>query len=291
MLKYLVDLFLFRGLYNMFVLAASNLSTTSTTISTAHTEKISYSPKSLMKVGYIVDIAMPENHLCLGALVLPSWVVTVGKCVNITTSATFLAFIQRTSGEMLYREIKYIKVHNSYMNEPRRFDIALLNLNRRFIINQNEILVMARTKINYKSCEVHTFDRNSSNVHSFSTRLVSNEKCSMQYKKFIVDTSIVCSTVSDNKACIYSMGSLLVCEKRLLGLSLDIYQCHSQKPIIYTSLAFFHPWIETYIQRLDPTAFARASSIHLSCFYFSSVLYYTYLNVICKAIFEINICY
>ncbi|GJQ68207.1 hypothetical protein Trydic_g16839 [Trypoxylus dichotomus] len=184
--------------------------------------------------------------------------------------SNFSALIEKKNGAVLRREITYMKVHSSYQRYPRRFDIALMQLSKRFSVASEELIKLSRNKKAYLSCELYSLGRDNSTVTRYSTYLMENNECSIEYEgndeQLLIDTTLICSTVEDDKACITTMGSLLVCGKRLVGLLIDVYNCKDKKPLIYTSISYFHTWIESYIQRLDPSALVESSDSSLTKF-------------------------
>lgn len=215
---------------------------------------------------FVIQIYASDTEGCLGALVLPLWVLSLATCITQYQSKNFTAVTRDSTGKGQARNVKYIKIHDAYYKFPRRFDIALLQLELSFKVDSNDVISMTAYRENLASCGVYAYDLQG-NPTVFEVLILEKMSCRERNKltstkvskRLLIDTTIVCAVGGSQPLCIYQMGSLLICDQKLLGLCWDIPKCEAKADgLMFTSISYFHTWVEEYIKRVDPTAFNGA---------------------------------
>nr|CAD7428295.1 unnamed protein product [Timema monikensis] len=222
---------------------------------------------ALGEIPWQVSIQNNNQHLCGGSILGASWVLTAAHCFaydpplsKLTVVAGFVSFTspgsyKQTSGvAKIIQHSKYVSMQSSY-----EYDVALLQLLNGFTLNQNVASIGLPSK-GYKAAGdavVSGWGATveggllSQNLIKVTVPIIQFNKCYDYYGDDMKEGMICAGYDTGNKdACQGDSGGPLTCISStvLCGIVSAGDGCaQEQLPGIYTEVAYYLDWIQSYI--------------------------------------------
>ncbi|CRL03495.1 CLUMA_CG016525, isoform A, partial [Clunio marinus] len=200
---------------------------------------------------------------CTGTIIERCWVITAAACfrdsdplVNITIKAGISNSIDRNGAR---RKVKRIVIHEKYANNPRRNDIALVELKKCLSYRKSIKKAELERSFNPMRREVTISGYGISNKNDgvISTvlkynklELMSMDSCHNSNEDFN-HSGIFCLKQTRRKgACYGDLGGGAFCDGKLCGIASIIYQyCASIRPSGYMKISHYYKWIRRFTHR------------------------------------------
>ncbi|XP_059610523.1 serine protease 33-like [Phlebotomus argentipes] len=198
---------------------------------------------------------------CAGSLLAPQFVITSAHCI---TSLDNIKHVRITSSATETNEVKSTDVsinhtilHPAYHAKKLYFDVAIVRLNRS-VTNFQPMFLPTSDLMN------QTFyltgwakaQRNEYNVALDPMEMITNDKCSTFFHLPELRNGIlanqVCGKIPEKsyiKPCTGSiLRSLETTTHILVGIPSFTFGCTNERPLVFTNIVFFSPWIRTMVE-------------------------------------------
>lgn len=210
---------------------------------------------------YVANIFVKNKHECTGAYIAPLWILTSAMCISDYTyqDCTIYMGSSRLDGKGAQsRKAEYLIAHKFYSQYPPRCDVGLIKLDAAFLVNEKVgmILVEEAKNVAVRKCNLvgwgllsHPGEplEDSSQIEILKINEINNVDCNRIYHQrnvpVILDNSTVCVT-STKDICMADIGTTMVCDGTLAGITPVTVECEQMVPVIVFKLTAFIDWID-----------------------------------------------
>ncbi|KAL5284403.1 alphaTry.2 family protein [Megaselia abdita] len=217
---------------------------------------------TIEKYPYQVSFFKPNgSHFCGGSLINYKTVVTAAHCIQTIRDPSEirvrLGSTNRFSGGII-SEVFSIKEHEDYDFWTHQYDIAVITLSESVEYSESvQAIDFASVDPEIGSSAVVTgwgtlseegIQELPENLREVFVDIVSREYCQEAYKKYDIDSSMICAASVGKDACQGDSGGPLVANGKLLGVvSWGIGCARPEYPGIYANVPELRQWIERNI--------------------------------------------
>merc|ERR1712173_448966 len=217
------------------------------------------------KYPWQASLQVNGRHICGGALISSSWVLTAAHCVEGSNSGLTVVMgmhdIYKSYGSpRTYRPSRVIR-HSGYSSWTLKNDIALIQLSQTVSMSSYvKTIQMDSSTANFppgSNCVITGWGytivngrfQNPTILQEANTKIISVDECRQYFSS--VGSSHVCLRNGFTGGCMGDSGGPLACQKNgqwsLVGLtSFGRSDCNPVSPSVYTRVASFRSWVSQY---------------------------------------------
>lgn len=216
-------------------------------------------PSSPEEAKFVVNIVVEDLHVCSGAYIQNTWVVTVAHCLTVFSVNDFhfvMGSLHSSGKGGQKRNAVNVVTHPKYNNKMLMFDIALVQLEKPFDQSATVGTVPVAPTIDVDAkpkCHLQGWGLSlgigetllpDSGLERISVTLTTTAACEKYYDDGFtkVDSTVVCAG-EDVDLSMVDAGATLVCNDQVVGC-VTIPGGHSRSPSIFINMAYFNVWIE-----------------------------------------------
>ncbi|XP_058832040.1 chymotrypsin-2-like isoform X2 [Topomyia yanbarensis] len=210
---------------------------------------------------YQVSLQQFSFHVCGGAIIGDSWILTAAHCVFKSKPTQLQVLVGTNSldvGGKRYDAEKFI-IHNRYDMPMYYNDIALIKLETKLEFNNNvsAIPYSEKTIPENATLTLTGWGRTSIlgdavpvNLQTIELQYVNNEECQQRWgNKSSLDIGQVCTfTRTGEGVCKGDSGGPLTYQNQLVGVVSLGVPCARGIPDVYSRVSYYHEWITTNIK-------------------------------------------
>lgn len=211
------------------------------------------------------------SHFCSGAIINERWILTAAQCINGCSDQEITVAVATnvlsTGGDV--HDVSKTVVHPLFSDDGTwRNDIALIQTATPIVFNENAQAILLETS--HVDADVEAVVTGSGvfgtsgagiqrkEILSLNRKTINNEECQSRYDHF--GDEFFCM-LSDEKLCVFDhdsghsshkpcggdLGSPLVADGKVIGISSWGSWCSEDFPDVYTRVSFFKDWIDEQV--------------------------------------------
>lgn len=217
-------------------------------------------------IQYMASIYVHRTHLCSGAYFSPLWIVTCASCISTYSAADYVVYMGSSSWQitdMQLRLVEKLLIYLQYSEYPERYNIGLIKLKSAFDVGPTVGMIkLAEKKQDKGHCTLVGWGLSVSSVQHKPSgmleytliRSVNSSLCKIQYASYeipvIIDESIICiQSKYDYDFCMVDIGTTLVCDGVLVGVTAASLKCSTNLPALAFNISFFRNWILNEVKK------------------------------------------
>ncbi|XP_030370347.1 chymotrypsin-2-like [Scaptodrosophila lebanonensis] len=216
---------------------------------------------------YQVSIQYDSDHICGGAILAPTWVVTAGHCIMGGITVLVGVYDLKVVNEEFRYEVEEMFQHCSYLDAEMNHDIGMIRTKKRISFNEKVAMIQLETEELEPYAELRLtgwgatkYERKPSGTNSqdidieyptikqaMTFKFWPRGRCLEKWEpKLGVDEDGLCAYNSiGHGACVGDSGSPLTHKGKIVGLASYVSACARGLPDVFVSTFIYHDFIRT----------------------------------------------